>query len=232
MIFASFWYEKKKGEEMNSPALKADALHLQADSLSAFIVWLSLIAAQQGYLFVEKIATVIVVLFLLRAGGSIIRDALKGLLDASIDFSALEKIREIISAHPRVVKIKDLRARSVGSVIFLTAEVILRCPGFKEAHAITEELERAIKEAVLQIERVTIHYEPEEREYLLVVAPLEDLKGTLSDHFGGAPYLAFLKNREGKGRDIRKEHRCQPLSPRREGQGDEAGQAAVVDNGG
>jgi len=141
------------------------------------------------------------------------------LLDASIDFSALEKIRETISAHPRVVKIKDLRARSAGSVIFLTAEVILRCPGFKDAHAITEELERAIKEAVPQIERVTIHYEPEEREYLLVVAPLEDLKGTLSDHFGGAPYLAFLKIERERGGILEKSIAVNPYRHEEKGRG-------------
>ncbi|RDV82988.1 cation diffusion facilitator family transporter [Ammonifex thiophilus] len=192
-VFLFSWYEKRKGEEYNSPALKADALHLRADSVSALVVLVSLVGAWLGYPFLEKIATVVVILFLARAGGEIMVDALRGLLDASVDYATLDKIRETIARDPRVTGIKRIMARNSGSVIFVVAEITLRSHSLKEAHAISEEIEEAVKEAVPGIERVTIHYEPEEKDYLTVAVPLAGLRGEISEHFGSAPYLALLK---------------------------------------
>ncbi|ACX52386.1 cation diffusion facilitator family transporter [Ammonifex degensii KC4] len=193
-IFLFSWFEKRKGEEFNSPALKADALHLRADSVSTLVVLVSLLGAWMGHSFLEKIATIVVILFLVRAGGEIMVDALRGLLDASVDHATLDKIRETIARDPRVSSVKQVMARNSGSVIFVVAEITLRSYSLKEAHAISEEIEEAVKEAVPGIERVTIHYEPEEKDYYLTVAvPLAGLRGEISEHFGSAPYLALLK---------------------------------------
>ncbi|MGO0122716.1 cation diffusion facilitator family transporter [Desulfothermobacter acidiphilus] len=192
-VFLFSWYERGKGEEYNSPALKADALHLRADSVSALVVLVSLVGAYFGFPYLEKGATVVVILFLLRAGGEVMLDALRSLLDASVDHATLDKIRETLAKDPRVSSIKRVMARNSGSVIFVMAELTLRSHSLKEAHAVADELEAAVKAEVPSIERVTIHYEPVEADHFTVAVPLEDMRGKVSQHFGGASYLALLK---------------------------------------
>jgi predicted Fe-Mo cluster-binding NifX family protein len=60
-------------------------------------------------------------------------------------------------------------------------------------------METEIREAVPFLERVLIHAEPMERTHLRYAAPLADPAGTLSWHFGEAPYFALITVRLADG---------------------------------
>ncbi len=191
-IYAFVRYEKAWAERLNSPALMADAEHWKADILSTGILVFSLFTASVGLALMDRLAALVIVLFIVLSAWKLIRNALRSLLDASVDYATLDKISRVVSSFPRVKKIKSIAARSSGPCIFAHVEVILKERDLRRAHELTERIEEAVQEAVPHVERIFIHYEPEEKGELLWAVPLDDGKGVISPYFGKAPFVALL----------------------------------------
>jgi predicted Fe-Mo cluster-binding NifX family protein len=132
------------------------------------------------------------------------------LLDASLDAGTLEQVRAIIEAEPAVAEVRSLMGRNAGRYRFLEAEVVLRVDDLEKAHAVSQRLEKAIRAQVPHVERVLVHYEPQVRTHQRYAVPLADASGTLSDHFGEAPYFALLTVRTASGQVERQEVLANP----------------------
>ena len=218
-IFIFMRFEEKMALRFNSPALKADALHWRTDLYSALIVIIGLFGAWRGYLYADKVAAVIIVLFIAKSGWRILLDSIKSLLDASVDHKTIDQIRKVVTRHPEVKEIKAIIARNAGSYIFAHIDLRLDLKSFKEAHELTEKLESEIKKDISWVERVFIHYEPVVKEYLLYAVPLESENGTISDHYGEAPYIGLVRMRKKDGEIIRKEIMKNPFLEVEKGKG-------------
>jgi cation diffusion facilitator family transporter len=157
-------FERRKGEELNSPSLIADSEHIKTDMFSALVVLVGIVGNYLGYPIVEKVAVLIIVLFIFHAGYEILIEALKVLLDASIDRESLEKIRKLLLSHPLIKEVKEITGRSSGSYKFIEAEVKVGTNDLKRAHRVVHEVEAKVKREVPFIEKIIIHFEPEERE--------------------------------------------------------------------
>ena len=155
-------WERKKGEELNSPSLIADAEHIKTDFLSTLVVLAGILGNYFGYPWIEKLAVLIIVALIFHAGWEIAVEALKVLLDATVDKETLDEVKNIMESHPLVEKVKYLTGRSSGSYKFLEAEIVLKTTDFNRAHNTVHELEREIKKKVPFIERLVIHFEPPE----------------------------------------------------------------------
>jgi len=192
-------YELKKGKETGSPSLIADARHIWTDMLSSLVILLALLGSAIGFAM-DKYAAVIVVLFIARSAIVIFLDSARVLLDASLDYSSLTRIREIVLADPRVAEVQNVWARNAGRYKFIELELILRVKELEKGHRITEEIENRVKMEIAQVDRVLIHYQPPPQELVTVGIPLADDKLTISEHFGEAPFfrLLSLKCTEGK----------------------------------
>ena len=114
------------------------------------------------------------------------------LLDASIDFSTLDKIRELIRQEPSVDEIKSLTGRNAGRFRFIETTITLNVGDLEKAHRISETIETRISRTIPNIEKITIHYEPKIRTHDIVALPLSRRSGHISAHFGEAPYFAIL----------------------------------------
>jgi cation diffusion facilitator family transporter len=186
-------YELRKGYDLNSPALKADSSHLKTDIASTLVVVAGLIGSACGYQFVDRVAAFVVVLFIARAGWHILVEAMRNLLDASVNYTTLENIKRVVIADPRVKEIKSVVARNSGSVIFINMELVCLLQTLEEASEVSKELAAAVRTTVPYVERVQISMDPVEKDYLLVAVPLADNKDAISEHFGKAPFLAIVK---------------------------------------
>ncbi|WP_457560946.1 cation diffusion facilitator family transporter [Caminibacter sp.] len=162
-FFYSRW-EKKKAEELNSPSLKADAEHVKTDFFVLLVVLVGIIGHHFGYIIIEKIAVLIVVAFIFHAGWEILVEAVKVLLDVSVDKETIAEVEEILKKEPMIAKINEVRGRNAGSVKFIHISIQVKTDSLREAHKYAHELEKKIKEQIPEIERVNIHYEPAETE--------------------------------------------------------------------
>jgi cation diffusion facilitator family transporter len=190
-------YERKKGEELNSPSLKADAEHVKTDMLSSIVVLVGILGNYFGYPIVEKLAVLVIVALIFHAAWEIMVEALKVLLDATVDSQTLQEVKRIIEEHPLVEKVKSLTRRSSGSYKFLEAEIVLKIDNFERAHELVHQLERKIKSKIPFVEKLIIHFEPpEKREYTYAV--LVDSENKLCSEPSECEFLVLLKAKNGK----------------------------------
>jgi cation diffusion facilitator family transporter len=192
-IFSRF--EAKKAKDFNSPSLMADASHWYSDIASTALVLLALFGSRVGYPILDRLAALIMVGFIAKVGWDILKNSMKTLLDASVGPNTLYEIREAILRFPQVKEIKSLQARNSGRFVFVRAELVFGIKKFSQAHQLSEEIEKAILNKIPQVDKVTIHYEPVEKDFSIYAIPVEEDKHTISDHFGDAPYFHLIRMR-------------------------------------
>ncbi len=186
------------GRKTESPTLIAEGRHRQVDVLSSIVVLVSVILSYFDLdlnilgVTIDQIGAALILIFIARAGWELLSDGMRVLLDASIDFSTLDRIREIIKSEPMVSEIKSLMGRNAGRFRFIQATITLNTDNLERAHRITEDIETKIRKQLTHVEKVIIHYEPQERTHDRVALPLEDGKNRISMHFGEASYFGIV----------------------------------------
>jgi cation diffusion facilitator family transporter len=197
LIFSHF--ELRAGREANSPALIADAKEYRAHVFTTGVV-LAALLGQWVNLPLDRVAALVIVIAIGKTGWDLLSDGMRVLLDASLDPDTLLKIREIVLAEPTVSQVKWITGRNAGRFRFVETEVTLRVYDLEKAEAATRHIEAEIRQAVPHVERVLIHAEPRKRTRLRYAIPLADTNGTVSEHFGEAPYFALVVVRLADGR--------------------------------
>jgi cation diffusion facilitator family transporter len=152
-------WEKKMAIELNSPSLMADAEHIKSDFYTALVVLVGVLGQYFGFPMVEKLAVAVVVYFIFHSGFEILKDAIKVLLDASVDAQTLQDVQKILDNEEMIEKVIHLYGRNAGSFQFLQLDLKLNTDSLKEAHNFAHTLEDKIKQQMPFVEKVIIHYE-------------------------------------------------------------------------
>ena len=191
-------YEMRIGRKLNSPSLMADAQEYRVHVFSSGMVFLALIGQMIGYP-VDRYAALVIVVLIAKTGWDLLLDGMRVLLDASLDSETLDQVRAVVDAEPTVTEVRSLVGRNAGRYRFLELDLSLRVDDLERAHAISQRLERTIRDQVPHVERVLIHYEPQVRTHLRYAVPLADTRGRVSAHFGESPYFALVTMRLADG---------------------------------
>ncbi|MDH3878702.1 MAG: cation diffusion facilitator family transporter, partial [Desulfobacterales bacterium] len=157
--FSVMSYETGKGRELKSDFLIADALHTRSDIYISLSVIVSLIAAKAGYPIVDVIAALIIVLFIVKMGLTILKSATSVLTDeACID---PDMIKEIAKSVTGVMDCHGIRTRGNESFVNIDLHVQVD-PELKiaEAHDVTHTVENKIKNRFPEVIDIVIHTEP------------------------------------------------------------------------
>lgn len=152
-------YENRKGKELKSEILVADALHTRSDIFVSLGVIVSLIAVELGYPILDIIGGIVIALIIARAGFLVIRQSSSYLLDTSIlDTDMLCRIALEIEG---VEDCHHIRTRGVPDEIYVDLHVKVRKDmHMEDAHRIAHEVETHIKDRVEGVRDVVIHLEP------------------------------------------------------------------------
>jgi cation diffusion facilitator family transporter len=189
LLFSHF--ELRAGREANSPALIADAKEYRAHVFTTGVVFASLLA-QWLHFPIDRIAALIIVAAIGKTGWELLAGGMRVLLDASLSPETILEIRRVILADPVVGELKWVTGRNAGRFRFVEAEVTVRSDDLTRAEAATRRMERGIRDAVPNVERVLIHAEPMERTHLRYALPLAEDGNALSEHFGEASHFALV----------------------------------------
>ena len=195
-------YEMRVGQAANSPSLMADAQEYRIHVFSSGVVLVALLGQWVG-LALDRVAALIVVLLITKTGWELLSDGMRVLLDASLDAETLDQVRGIIEAQPAVVNVNSLTGRNAGRYRFLETEISVRATDLEKAHQISHTVEETIRLQVPHVERVLIRVEPVQKHVQRVAVSLSDEEGTISQHFGTAPYFAFVDVRIADGSWLR-----------------------------
>jgi cation diffusion facilitator family transporter len=199
IVFVFSRYELKKARALNSPSLTADARQFTADWFAYCLLLVSLTGSYFNLssdtslnIPLDKIAALGIVVLIAWVGLRIAVDAIRVLLDASVDFQTLNTIREIILESPQVSKINALMGRSSGRFTFIEADLTLKVRELEKAHFVANQIESRIKSRVPNVDHILLHYEPTPKESRIIAMPVTEDRLQLSEHFGEAPYFLVL----------------------------------------
>ncbi len=197
LIFSHF--EMRAARAANSPALLADAREYR---LHVFTTGLALLALVSNWLHLplDRVAALLIVLLVVKTGWDLLRDAMRVLLDASLEAETLQRIRHVIESTPAVSELRWLTGRNAGRFRFVEAGVSLRVGGLEKAAEVLRRIEDSVRAEVPHVERVLLHVESPAAPHILYAVPLADQEGSVSAHFGEAPYFALAKVRRDDGR--------------------------------
>ncbi|WP_240984982.1 cation diffusion facilitator family transporter [Acididesulfobacillus acetoxydans] len=220
VIYSFSRYERKVGKETGSPGLSADSRHFLADVMSNGVVLIALLSNYFG-IRLDRVAAILIVLFIVRAGGKVILDAVKVLLDISLDKDTLDRIRQTMINDPVVSQVQSLIGRSSGRYKLIEANITLNTNDLVQAHEVSERIEKEIRKKTPNIDEVFIHYEPVPKTSYRYALPVEDPGGeTICAHFGEAPYFRFATiEKEEKNRKCREEVLANPVPATEQGKG-------------
>jgi predicted Fe-Mo cluster-binding NifX family protein len=152
-------FELRAGRASNSPALVADALEYRVHFLTTGLALASLASIRLG-IPVDRGAALLIVVVVAKTGWTLLRDAMRVLLDASLDAETIFQVRSIIAGDPAIADVKWVTGRNAGRFRFVEAPTTA-----------------FVRHAV----------------------PLADLQGSVSPHFGEAPYFALVDVRRNDG---------------------------------
>jgi cation diffusion facilitator family transporter len=157
--FIVVWYERRRGRQLNSAFLLADAAHTGSDVYVTAAALGSLVLARMGLGFIDPVLAIAVALVIAWNGYQIVRGTVPVLVDErAVDAS---EIRRLLSAIPEISDVRTVRSRAMASGV-LFAEVTIGVDGsttVQEAHRIADAVEERLAEE-LGASEVTVHVEP------------------------------------------------------------------------
>ena len=152
-------YERRRGRELSSSFLIADAAHTHSDLYVTILAISSLALTRLGFGALDPVLALVVALIIAINGYKILKETVPILVDERGLDSA--DVRRIVERIPRIAEVRSVRSRAGASgVVF--AEVTVSVDGstsVADAHAIADEVETRIAEA-LGASEVVVHIEP------------------------------------------------------------------------
>lgn len=178
----------KAGKRLGSPALVADGKDYLADSLSTGIVILGLSANYLGF-NVDRWAAAAVAVFVFRAGGALLIEAIRELLDASIDRETERKIIGLVESDPAVIRVKKTLSRTAGGRFIVDMDMVLKTKSDVAADKVADRLENEIVNKFPRVVMARIRPHFEESGEFIRITPVEGPDGSLAPHFAKAPWF-------------------------------------------
>lgn len=188
-------YKLLAGKEINSPSLESDGRHTYTDFYEGLGVSAGLFLSYYfgpGFYYLSLIIAFLALMF---TSYSIGRDSILSLLDLPKEKGVKNEIEKIVSSVDKVRKVKEVRLRWAGPVIFV--ELVVEMDPLltiDDAHPVTEEIEKRVRESVNGIYHVTVHVEPVKRKSFRVIIPSEGREeGSMMDQrLAKANYFAIV----------------------------------------
>lgn len=153
------WYERRRGRELQSAFLLADAAHTVSDVYVTGLALASLVLARTGFPQLDAVLAIVVALIIAWTGYGILKETVPILVDQR--GADPEELRTSIAAIEGVHDVRGIRSRLTASGT-LFAEVTIGVSedmSVADAHRLADEVEGCIASRYGAAE-VTVHVEP------------------------------------------------------------------------
>lgn len=159
-----YQYTARKGRQLDSQVMIANAWHHRSDSLSSIgaaigiggAIWLG-----QRWTVLDPIASIVVGLMLVRVAWELLKTSIAELTECSLPAETEQEIEQIIQSFADVQEPHNLRTRHIGNRIAIEAHV--RMDGslpLQIVHERATSIEHKLKERFGTKTHVTLHMEP------------------------------------------------------------------------
>jgi len=164
-IIVKYWmsgFVKKTGNEINSPALVADAVHHKSDFYTSLVVIVGVVGSMLGFGILDPIAGLVVALWIVKMGFDVGRSNIRSLMGEIPSEYMLKQISYTANSVKGVKDVHDVRIHYVGPNASVSMH--LNIDGKKrlsEVHKIATEVEKRIKKQIETVRSVIVHCEPD-----------------------------------------------------------------------
>ena len=159
-----YQYTVRKGRQLDSQVMIANAWHHRSDSLSSIgaaigiggAIWLG-----QRWTVLDPIASIVVGLMLVKVAWELLKTSIAELTECSLPAETEQEIEQIIQSFADVQEPHNLRTRRIGNRIAIEAHV--RMDGslpLQIVHERATSIEHKLKERFGTKTHVTLHMEP------------------------------------------------------------------------
>lgn len=160
-IYAVYIINIRLAKRLNSEALNAAALDNRSDAFVGIGAFVGIVGAAFGWPWLDPVTAIAVAVVIGKTAWDIFAKAAHSLTDG-FDGRELESLRRTVKETPGVRRMIDLRARSLGSSVFIDATVAVdKTLTVSESHDIAERIERRLLERH-QVANTHVHIEPYE----------------------------------------------------------------------
>lgn len=156
------WYENRRGRELESELLMADAAHTRTDVFITIAVLIGVLFSRQGYLWVDPVVGILVALLIVRVAYQILARTVPVLVDErAIPEVTIRQSAQAVEGVVSAYRIRSRGARTANTGVRYAEVTIAVDPAANvaDAHAIADAVEERLKKD-LELEEVTVHVEP------------------------------------------------------------------------
>lgn len=161
------WYQYAQGRKINSSMLTANAINMRNDVIISAGVLIGLVFTFMLNLpILDTITGLLISLFIIRSSIKIFIESNIELMDGVKDISVYNKIFEAIETVPGAHNPHRVRSRQIGNMYMISLDI--EADGnltLSEAHAIAEQVEDSIKNAIGNVYDIIVHVEPKDTHH-------------------------------------------------------------------
>lgn len=160
MNYSVMRWERRKGEQLRSEILVADARHTGSDILTSFSVLAGLAAVRMGYPLLDPAIAVVIAGVIAYTGVQVLWETSQSLTDvARLD---PEAVRQVVLTNKAVIDCHEIRTRGLPDHIFVDLSVHVRATmPLAEAHDVAHQVEGSLKQHFEGVAEVIVHVEPD-----------------------------------------------------------------------
>lgn len=156
------WYQYRKGKQINSSLLKANAINMRNDVIISVGVLLGL-----AFTFIfnlpilDVITGLLISLYIIKSAIDIFMESNVELMDGVKDENVYKKIFEAVDKVYGASNAHRVRSRQIGGMYMINLDI--EADGnitLNEAHNIAEAIEKNIRETIENVYDIVIHVEP------------------------------------------------------------------------
>ncbi len=154
-------YTIAAARRLDSVALRASAWDHRSDVISSAGALVGIAGARLGWPILERLASLLICLFILKAAVDIFREAVDKTVDRACDGETQARLLAQIEAQPGVLGVDLLQTRQFGSAIYVDAEIAVDgALTLHQAHAIAECVHDAVESAEPRVRHCMVHVNP------------------------------------------------------------------------
>ena len=159
-----YQYTARKGRQLDSQVMIANAWHHRSDALSSIGAALGIglaILLGRRWTVLDPLASIVVGLMLVKVAYELLKTSINELTESSLPADTEQEIMQIIQSFDDVRQPHNLRTRRIGNRIAIEAHVRMdgRLP-LSTVHERATTIERKLKERFGAHTHVTLHMEP------------------------------------------------------------------------
>jgi cation diffusion facilitator family transporter len=161
---ALYQYTIRHGRRIRSLALQANAWHHRTDAMSSAPVLIAIVVIRikPEWSFLDPIAAIAVVFFIIYAGYRIVKPSIQKLIDAGASSQTIDQIRNTVKSVQGVADTHNIRTRYVGDSR-LSVDLHVQVNGnitVRAGHAIGHDVRNHLITEFSDIIDVVVHVEP------------------------------------------------------------------------